>query len=179
MKSFSQSGQDIWVRLVLGEGFVGTFLDIGCAGEQFSNTLALEQSGWTGILIDIDDTAKGRKSKFIRADATKIDWTGLLPKYVDYLSLDIDFATLDALKSLPLTTTRFGIITIEDDRYRFGDKLWPEQARILKSFDYELICDKVCGTPDMPFETWHCSKELLPRAEKFRCSNKLWSDILK
>jgi hypothetical protein len=45
MLSFSQAGQDIWVRLVLGNK-PGTFLDIGAAGEQYSNTLARLAGGY-------------------------------------------------------------------------------------------------------------------------------------
>lgn len=176
MKNYSQAGQHDFVRLILGEDYVGTFLDIGCSGEQFSNTLALEREGWSGILVDIDDTAKGRTSKFIREDATKLKLD--LPPYIDYLSLDIDFATLDALKNLPLKTTRFGIITIEDDQWRFGNQLREEEHIILRAHAYELICDDVCGTAGMPFESWWVSKELAPKAERLKCKGRLFSDII-
>lgn len=177
MKTSSQAGQDIFCRLIFGPDYVGTFLDVGCAGDQWSNTLALENEGWRGTLLDIDPNAGNRrKSKFICADACTHKWE--LPPYIDYLSLDVDENSLNALKNLPLNTTRFGVITIENDKYRFGDKLWPFQKDILKSYGYELICEDVCGAPNAPFESWWVTHELLPKAEKFKCVGKLYSDIL-
>lgn len=178
MKSYSQSGQDIWVRMILGENIPRFFLDIGCAGDQYSNTKALEEEGWSGILVDIDDTAKGRKSQFIRADAKTVN-LNCCPKYVDYLSLDIDEGSLMALQNVMAHNIRFGIITIEDDQYRFGNRLRDGEHLILESLGYNLICDDVCGTENMPFESWWISKEFLPKAERFKCKGKLWSDILK
>jgi hypothetical protein len=177
MRSHSQAGQDIFVRLILGENTPRFFLDIGCAGDLYSNTLALEQEGWKGILVDVDDTAKGRKNQFIRADAKTVN-LNLCPKYVDYLSLDIDEGTLDALENVMLHHIRFGIITIEHDAYRFGNKLRSGEREILKRAGYELICEDVCGTEDAPFEDWWVSKELSTKAEKFRGHFNLWSDIL-
>lgn len=49
---YSQYNQDDWVLLKfpISNGF---FLDVGCSsGINFSNTLKLEERGWTGIAID-------------------------------------------------------------------------------------------------------------------------------
>ncbi len=56
MEYFAQCNQDRWV---LGQfpqhNFKGYFLDIGAHdGEHFSNTLALEKVGWTGICVEAD-----------------------------------------------------------------------------------------------------------------------------
>lgn len=177
MKSYSQAGQDIFARLILGENHKGFFVDVGCANEQFSNTLSLEQEGWTGLLFDINPkAATDRKSPFTCCDATKTKFN--LPSYVDYLSLDIDEGTLEALKNIDLTQTRFGVITIEHDAYRFGDNLRPAQRAILKSAGYEMICSDVNGTANAPFEDWWVSPELASKAEKFRCHDKVFTEII-
>lgn len=178
MKSYSQAGQDVFVRLVLGNK-PGTFLDIGCAGDQYSNTKALEEEGWTGWLVDFDLYAgRGRSSRFYNLDVTK-PFKLPLPSHIDYLSLDVDENSLAALKNLPLDKTRFWVITIEHDQYRFGDKLYPEERAILMAHGYQLICKDVCGAPGAPFEDWFCSLELANRAAKFCCEGKLYSEILK
>lgn len=177
MNSYSQAGQDVWVRRILGENKPRFFLDIGCAGDQYSNTLALEQEGWTGILVDVDDTAKGRKTPFVRGDATKIRLP--LPDYVDYLSLDIDFGTYDALVNILSHGVKFGIITIEHDAYRFGDELRVPERALLNAAGYTLICADVCGIPEAPFEDWWISKELYSSASEYIGAGQLWSDIIK
>lgn len=186
MKSYSQAGQDVFVRLILGENHKGNFIDIGCAGEMYSNTLALEQEGWTGWLVDIDPNAGNeRRNPFINRDATKVNWyamelDGDLPNYVDYLSLDVDENSLAALKNLPLDRVRFGIITIEHDAYRFGDKLRPGERAVLMAHGYQLICKDVCGAPGAPFEDWWVSPGLVEKAAKFATREpKLYTDILK
>ena len=177
MKSYSQAGQDIFVRRILGENKPRFFLDIGCAGDQYSNTLALEQEGWTGILVDVDDTAKGRKTPFVRGDATKIRLP--LPDYVDYLSLDIDFGTYDALVNILSHGVKFGIITIEHDAYRFGDELRVPERALLNAAGYTLICADVCGIPEAPFEDWWVCKALKEVCMPYVCTDKLWTDIIK
>ena len=180
MTTFSQAGQDIFVRRIFGHGHKGTFLDIGCAGDQFSNTLALEQEGWTGTLVDCDsNAARGRKSKFICEDATKIDFS-FLPPYVDYLSLDVDEASYRALEKLPMDKTRFGVITIEHDAYRFGDNLRIPERNMLTTLGYVNVCQDVCATEGAPFEDWFCSEKLLASAKPFRFkgANKLYTEIL-
>jgi|SRR5579872_2098078 len=181
MNSYSQAGQDRFVYEVLvrpGEVRKGLFVDIGCAGTQYSNTLGLEEIGWRGLLVDIapqPETSK-RGSRFLQADATKMDlqipWSD-----VDYLSLDVDEATLDALKRLPLDKVRFKVITIEHDAYRFGDKLRPFEREILTKAGYKLVCADVCNP--VPFEDWWVDAPYLAYAEKFRCEGKLWTEILR
>ena len=178
MTTNSQSGQDIFVRLILGENKPRTFLDIGCSEDHWSNTLLLEREGWTGTLIDMDPTAgRNRKNPVIHGDATQHNWT--LPPYVDYLSLDIDADTVKALNNLPLATTRFGVITIEHDAYRFGDTLRIPERAILRGLGYVLICADVCNPEPHAFEDWWVSPELAAEAAPFTCTGKHWGGMDK
>jgi hypothetical protein len=167
MNYYSQAGQDKWVEeiLVKGEGITsGTFLDIGCGGELYSNTLGFEQAGWRGWLVDNSEEAFNycmthRKSPCFWSDAAKMDWY-MLPHVVDYLSLDIDDATLEALRKLPLDRVQFRVATIEHDSWRFGDVPRNEIRKVMLGHGYTLArADVLCGTE--PFEDWFIKKDLL------------------
>lgn len=155
IKWYSQSGQDKFAYEVVGSK--GTFLDIGCR-EPSSNTRSLEQMGWTGWLIDnAPDTAQtveGRTSPLMIEDATKLDYS-FLPDHVDYLSLDIDSNSLDALKALPLDRVRFKVITIEHDDYAYpeGESPRKEMREILWGHGYSLARPNVADQ-GLEYEDW-------------------------
>ena len=51
VNSYSQAGQDRFVRAVHGDT-PGFFLDVGCSDPvHISNTYALEKLGWRGLLV--------------------------------------------------------------------------------------------------------------------------------
>lgn len=181
--STSQAGQDIFVKRIMGDA-VGTFLDVGCSHpKERSNTFSLERTGWTGWLIDNDpgcvDLVKSvRSAKFISADATTIDWSFLGNKrYIDYLSLDIDAATLPCLQRIPLDKIRFGIITVEHDRYRFGDGPRQQMREILSNAGYVRIASDVCSQ-GMQFEDWWVKPELEEKASFAKSEGREWSEIV-
>lgn len=50
---YSQGGQDAVALLAMPDLERGTFVEVGCIdGKRFSNTLALEQRGWSGVCIE-------------------------------------------------------------------------------------------------------------------------------
>lgn len=184
IKSESQAGQDIfaWVTNLCKRD--GTFVDIGSAhGQKWSNTYALEQMGWTGILCDASEEARAsaltlRKSPFVLGNATTLDWNSILTKdYYDYLSLDVDAATLDTLKALPLHRVRFGAITIEHDAYRFGDGPRAGMREILSRAGYWLIARDV-SNDGFDFEDWWVGHSLRESAKPFISESKGWQDVI-
>jgi hypothetical protein len=130
----------------------GTFLDIGCNEYQkINNTYYMEKNlNWNGIGIDIDpkfqnDWQKHRKSPYIIADATVLDYQKLLtnnnmPYIIDYLSLDLEppTNTLLALKKVFESKFLFNIITYETDFYRERSTREPSRKLMLER-DYVLI----------------------------------------
>jgi hypothetical protein len=186
---YSQAAQDRFVNEVLIKPermFGGTFLDIGCCHpSELSNTLALELRGWHGTLVDVDPGAiemcrELRKSPAILADATALDFTDYVEPVVDYLSLDVDGATLATLENLMRSKVQFRVITIEHDAYRFGNAPRAAMRRILQQKGYELICADVSSTEGLPFEDWWVFPPLMKTKEyeRFRCSGKKWTEIL-
>ena len=148
MNSYSQAGQDLWVLRESGYKKDGFYIEIGAYDPvNLSNTVLLEQNGWSGISFDISDIRdkwdKSRKNKLIICDATKLNFLDCfiaheVPLNVDYLSLDIDEKSLECLKNLPLEKYKFNSITIEHDEYIRGSEIKNDMRKILFSYGYKL-----------------------------------------
>lgn len=191
-KSCSQAGQDKFVWEVTGHKTNGTFLDIGSGEVTYcSNTYALEQQGWRGLLMDLHRDADGlakRKSPFLQTDSTTVRWLEVLRRYklpltIDFLSLDVDDATTDTLIKIPLGQIHFGVICIEHDSYRLGPGPRDTMREILKAAGYHLICEDVQIDYPKPgdtveFEDWHVAPRLTEAAKPFQSKLKMWSDIV-
>ncbi len=164
MQFRSEVGQDRFVFAMLGHRGPGTFLDIGCGDPVVcNNTYALEQAGWDGILIDNDPKfiaacKEKRTATAIQLDAT--DPRMSLVRDCDYLSLDVDDATLSALKVIMSGDATFKVITIEHDYYRVGEGARDLMREILFDAGYLLaVADVRCGGGI--FEDWWISREIL------------------
>ena len=184
-KSHSQAGQDIFVkRMLIDTGIcpIGFYLDIGCNHPfDLSNTYALEQQGWTGLLMDNDAVAvemcrkeRSAKNFIAQADATKYKFEGwignLKPGGIDYLSLDVDFCTSDTLTNMLANTDLvFRVATIEHDSYRFGPGPRDYMRGLMREAGYELICQDV-SHGGHPYEDWWATPSLVDMkvADKFR-----------
>ena len=188
-QSYSQAGQDQFAHAVIGDG-PGTFLDIGMNHPiDKNNTIGLERIGWRGLLIEMDDYCcdtlfpkSGRTSPLVKGDATKIDYAAELerhglPTHIDYLSLDVDAASLDVLRSIPLDRVSFGVITIEHDAYRNGDKLREPMRQILIASGYMLIAIDVCDQGQR-FEDWAVAPRYWQQARRFASASLDWRDVL-
>jgi hypothetical protein len=149
----------------------GTFLDVGCGhGRHGSNSFVLEQLGWTGLLVDIDATLVKLNKSFrtqpcIAADVTKCNWSTMLDKnYYDYLSFDVDEATIPAVKNFPWDTVRFKVITIEHDAYRAGPEAREYIRKIMKKNNYYCVAaDVLTSFGGGPFEDWYVDLSLCPQ----------------
>ena len=176
-ESFSQAQQDRFVLEVLVKPerlTTGTFVDIGAHHPtSLSNTYALERLGWRGFLVERERTyagllRDGRKSTVIEQDARHIDWSKVgLPSVIDYLSLDVDEFSMDALLQLP-TTTRFRVLTVEHNAYMY-DTLRGAMRDFLTRLGYERIVSDVRFGGNA-FEDWWIDPATVPpaRAERFR-----------
>lgn len=172
--SYAQAHQDLFVRVMLGFKHSGFYVEIGAAEpKQSNNTYILERDfGWSGISLDIDETLVGefrqcRRNPCIRADATAVDFRRLLidggfPRQVDYLSLDIDPAsvTYEALTKLPHDDYRFSVITYEHDFYASGGFYMEQSRKLLGSLNYVRVVSNVkcCGRD---FEDWYIDPNVI------------------
>ncbi len=167
-QSHSQARQDVFVWEESGHKTDGTFIDIGCQHpNQNNNTYGLELVGWTGVCVDIDhyDYSK-RKCQFVQADARQIipeveHFVKSRNGVIDYLSLDCDDATFDAMTRL-IPFYKFKIITVEHDKYRVGPEPQQRIYDFLTTFGYIRKHVDVCAPVDtvspwsgQPFEDWY------------------------
>lgn len=169
MQSASQAAQDIFPRTVLvpHTGAVRTYLDVGASHPTYiSNTVVLEMEGWYGVSMDIVDAKGlfdqfGRKNPFVCADATQVDWEKLFDKYpvlhdgyLDYLSFDVDDATIPAFDHFPFDKVKCSVITIEHDAYRVGPQTRNYIRERLLNLGYMLVCEDVICEGHGEFEDW-------------------------
>lgn len=171
--NYSQSFQDMFVLMVLNGKKFGKWLEIGCADPIYgNNTKLLEEFGWNGVSIDIDNKQKEkwliRNTIPIINDATKINWEELdLLKnnnIIDYLQIDIDPAntSYNVLLSIPFWKNKFRVITFEHDFYtREFDDIRDKSRKYLKSFGYELVVSNISPNNNNPYEDWWVHPELV------------------
>ena len=189
--SCSSDLQDEFVmRLFLTKNpdFKGTYLDIGCGhGYKGNNTFLLEDRGWTGYLVDIDKDAFEWNVKYRTAsksfceDVTVCDWNALLGKsedekrLFDYISFDVDEATMGAVNNFPWDTVRFRVMTIEHDTYRFGPAKREYIRELMRDHGYLLVAgDVLAGFNGGPFEDWFVDPLLVPE-EDYMPYMTMWS----
>lgn len=191
MTYHSQAWQDEFVANVLSFKRNGYYLDVGSfSAIPTNNTYFFEaELGWQGICIEMNPhhapEYQVRNCRFVNEDATKVDYNSLLKDYpsrFDYLSIDVDESSAEALKILPLDNYRFSVITIEHDAYRFGDSLRDAERDILGKY-YTLLCPDVlvplgCGMgPNLPFEDWWVDASVFDMDKLHRfCGSKLYPD---
>jgi len=171
MTYWAQACQDQFVANLLNFKREGYYLDIGAGSPDSQNNTYFFDSelDWEGVCVEItdytEDYKKLRSCRFINSDATKIDYKIIFdelkyPKRIDFLSVDIDEGSAEALKQIPFEDYRFSIIIIEHDLYRIGSYLRDEEREILKKQNYHLLFGDVlvplsCGAlPWQPFEDW-------------------------
>lgn len=194
--SYSQAGQDRFPRYLVKKPdsrSTCTYLDIGShAPTTFNNSYALEQEGWFGVSIDIEDFGRAfqqhRKNPFRREDATQVDWMAFFRSMypnvnkLDYLSFDIDDATEAAFDRFPWTEMRFSTITLEHDQYRVGTRLRDKIRGVLGSLGYQLVCSDVIVPGYGAFEDWFVdpdpSRVQMERIPYIKCDQTPYMSIL-
>jgi FkbM family methyltransferase len=167
----SDARQDEFVANLTAFKQDGTYVDIGsCHSQKSNNTFFFDRLGWRGICVEIDPIynesyTNRSKCTHLNADALTLDYTAEfdragLPPVIDYLSLDVDDASLEVLRMIPFDRHRFRVITIEHDHYRTGDHNRVPQREILSSLGYRLLCADVYVEqsdfphPNCSFEDW-------------------------
>ena len=140
----------------------GTYLEIGSSDPYIgNNTALLENLGWTGISIEIDNDLctlfnNKRKNKCINIDALDYDYSSLTG-VIDYLQLDCDppKVTYEILTKINFDSCDYKVITYEHDYYADDTKLYRDKSReFLKSKGYFLIVGDVAPNDTDNFEDW-------------------------
>lgn len=187
--SQSQAKQDVFVHTLLPIRN-GRFLDIGSHDPiRINNTYALEQLGWTGYLFDIDakwsaPTKATRTSPFVCADVSTYDWNaflereGLVGTQFDYLSFDVDEASLATLERFPFDKMSFRVCTIEHDSYRFGVDRAERMREILQSHGYRIVCKNVKNAGNA-YEDWWIHSSVSLDTSSIECDGLEWTEVIR
>jgi len=103
----------------------------------------------------------GSKIPLVLADVSAPGWfdrvkaAGLdCSQAVDYLSFDIDDSTVKAISLLPFRDVQFKVITIEHDKYRFGQSAQDAIQQLLTRYGYLPVCTNVQCPTGESFEDW-------------------------
>lgn len=176
---YSQAGQDEWVLKMLDGKTNGVFVDVGAYdGVESSNTLALEQLGWTGICIEgnpdvYKSLIQNRKCACINAAATdyngvcnfgqdriggdRVVEAGMLDNLIrnnwftkiDYLSMDIEGHELAVLNVFPFEKWPIKLITIEHNLYCDGPEKKDALFALLTANGFtRAVEDVICLDPN-------------------------------
>ena len=172
MKTYSQSGQDLFVINQLNFLKNGLFVDIAAGHPKtVNNTCLLEEDyGWDGISIELDSSFNSewekRKTTFINKDAFDIDYDFIFGNFLkkhkkntntfDYLSLDLEPASLTnkLLHMLPLKKYKFKVITYEHDFYKFGDIFKNDTKSYLLDLGYKIYKENISNS-GLIYEDWY------------------------
>lgn len=171
--SYSQAGQDVFVRLLTNFSPFGYFVDIGCQYPKcLNNTYTLEDLGWQGIMIDKDQKVigqckKDRLASVIEADLLQTNLIDIftsynVPKVIDYISMDIDWATDYVISNFPWDQYEFKIMTFEHDSYTAGPQLRDKSRELFESKGYVRVCSDVQNQGNS-FEDWYINPKYIPR----------------
>jgi hypothetical protein len=162
-ETYSQSGQDLWV---LSKVPIGTYLEIGASHPiDINNTYLLEQNGWSGISIDIDDQCQQlwkqtRENELIIADALQYNYEA---KLYDYIQIDIEppNQSLEVLKRLLSQGVECKCMTFEHDAYYANIEIRNEARRLMLDNGYILAVPDVEWKPGKSYEDWFINKKYL------------------
>lgn len=198
----SKEGQDEMALRLLGHGTVTDqkfFLDLGSGHPLFgNNTVILEKAGWHGMLFDIDPwccteaTSTRENSKAIchNLAATPILpflEMNLVPHIIDYISFDVDDATLNLIESFPFDKYQFKFMTFEHDRYHKGRSIKEAMIRRLRGprtmGQYRILAEDVCfagnsENPENNFEDWWISESHMTTMAGQYMKGAHWKDVL-
>lgn len=202
MESYSQASQDAFVLYFNDYKTNKTFLEIGSNHPiNGNNSYLLEtQYDWKGIMIEYEPEFENlyklyRKSKYIIADATKLNYVDILNDFcktnninntIDYLQIDLEVennSTLECLYNFRdnvFDKYTFGVITFEHDFYRDIDKNTRQISRnIFNKFGYILLFPDITLWNDNKycnFEDWYVhpnliNKKLIDKYLNFKLNN--------
>jgi hypothetical protein len=180
MSSFSQAGQDLFVKSFTKEKKNGYFVEIGSNHPiNHSNTYLLEKKyNWKGLMVEYDHSFESlykihRPASIYRMnDARLVNYRQILdnnnfPENIDYLQIDLDVdnkSTLDTfllLNNTVLDKYKFATITFEHDIYNSNFNNTRLQSRDIFSRRGYLCVFEDINNQGNPYEDWYVHPDLV------------------
>jgi hypothetical protein len=174
IQSTSHAMQDSLALEFCGDG--GRWLEIGCSypWEHGSNTHLLENHGWSGISIDVDEklyrplweNSNRRTDELVFYNALEYDYSQHAGTIFDYIQIDIDPAegSFLAAKKVLESGIRGKVITFEHDLYLDPqhEKFKNEIYDMMVARGYVRYINNVhrLDMPEVIFEDWYIDSSI-------------------
>ncbi len=165
MNFYGKEYQDQFAYHLIGSQ--GFFLDVGCYHPFLgNNTYALESIGWDGLLFDIGDDwvnlcRQYRQRKAFCVDVTTNEFSKIIKdntdvRVFDYISMDVDNASVGGITQLLENDISFKCMTFEHDLYDCGDIRKAPAQKVLEEHGYVALFENVLtdGTGKGVLEPW-------------------------
>lgn len=193
-KNFSRHFQDIFVLAVLNGKENGTFIEIGSGHPTlFNNTKLLEDEfGWKGLSIDNSERmchlfSKERNTSIILADAATLDYGTLFKQHCleersDFLRINAEQASLEALKRIPFNQYEFSVIQFQHNACWWGNEFRDESRKILSKIGYVLFVPDVAVNEKDNYEDWWVHPAVAARNKYMKAQKKInfaWDYMMK
>lgn len=181
----SRHFQDMFVLSCLDGKRNGTFVELGSGHPiLFNNTLLLEKGfGWKGISVDNSERmchifSRSRNSTIINDDASKIDYKELFKNHcfeqkIDFLRINAERASLEALSAIPFNKYEFGVIQFQHNAIWWGPEFREASRKLLSKIGYILLVSDVAVDPKSPYEDWWVHPVLAQQKDEMKSNNKI------
>ena len=165
-KNYSRHFQDMFVLAVLNGKRNGTFVELGSGHpELYNNTKLLEEEfKWKGLSVDNSERmchifSKNRNTSVMLDDASHLDYNKLFTQQcferkIDFLRINAESASLEALKNIAQTKYEFNVIQFQHNAVWWGPEFQKESREILSALGYVLLVPNVAVDPKSPYEDW-------------------------
>lgn len=192
-KNYSRHFQDMFVLSALDGKDNGTFVEIGSGHPTlFNNTKLLEEFGWRGISIDNSERmshifSRERTTTMIMADAASMDYATLfkqqcLEEHIDFLRINAENASLEALKKIPFNRHSFSIIQFQHNACWWGPEVREESRKILSKIGYVLFVPDVAVNEKNNYEDWWVYPSIATAKKEMKGKNGInfaWNYMMK
>lgn len=192
-KNYSRHFQDMFVLSALDGKDNGTFVEIGSGHPTlFSNTKLLEEFGWKGISIDNSERmshvfSRERTTSMIMADAAILDYNSLfkqqcLEEHTDFLRINAEHASLDALRRIPFNKYSFSVIQFQHNACWWGPEFREESRKILSKIGYVLFVPDVAVDEKNNYEDWWVYPSIAATKKNMKGKNGInfaWNYMMK
>lgn len=190
----SKEGQDDFALALCGQNKF--FVDLGMGNPHHgNNTVLLEGAGWTGHCFEINLASCDVCNKMRMNPAHCIDLrhdsiepildVNKAPRLIDFISFDVDDATIPAIKNFPFETYSFAVMCFEHDSYGLKPSLsqdtmvarlapWPKYVRVAQD-----VCFEDQNGTRHAFEDWWVNSEIIDVTKLTFHVGAAWFEILR
>ena len=190
-QNYDRHFQDLFLLSVLVGNTNGTFVELGSGDPIVQNaTYLLEKDfGWSGLSVEIQEKfcyehSRKRNSTILMADAGSLNYEDLfrshcLEEYIDFLRINAESQSLNALSAIPFDKHEFNIIQFQHNACWWGEDFMKRSRKLLSEKGYILCVPNVATDEKQNYEDWwvhpNCIKKEFKTNKKV---NFIWNYMM-